>query len=173
MNRRQPSRRTKAPPESARPHRRWTIYATVVVMGAVLLWVFLPRSPAPPGAKAPDTNPLSASNAPSAQPAIASERQRLVGRWIRPDGGYVLEIKGLAGEAQIEASYYNPNPIHVSRAEVSDLGSTTKVFVELNDINYPGSTYTLTYDARQDQLAGVYFQAALQQTFDVVFVRAQ
>ena len=36
---------------------------------------------------------------------------------------------------------------------------------------YPGSTYTLTYDPRRDQLEGVYFQAAMQQRFDMVFVR--
>jgi len=32
-------------------------------------------------------------------------------------------------------------------------------------------TYTLTYDPRRDQLEGVYFQAAMQQRFDMVFVR--
>jgi hypothetical protein len=36
---------------------------------------------------------------------------------------------------------------------------------------YPGSTYTLTDDPTRDQLAGIYVQAALQQRFDVVFVR--
>jgi hypothetical protein len=36
---------------------------------------------------------------------------------------------------------------------------------------YPGTTYTLTYDRQRDQLAGVYFQAAVGQSFDVVFVR--
>ena len=36
---------------------------------------------------------------------------------------------------------------------------------------YPGSTYTLTYDPKRDQLQGVYFQATLRQSFDVVFVR--
>ena len=38
-------------------------------------------------------------------------------------------------------------------------------------MNYPGSTYTLTYDPASDQLKGVYYQAALQQRFEVVFVR--
>ena len=49
--------------------------------------------------------------------------------------------------------------------------TTTKVFIELRDTNYPGPTYTLTYDPKEDQLKGVYFQAALQQSYDVVFVR--
>jgi hypothetical protein len=47
------------------------------------------------------------------------------------------------------------------------------VFVELRAPGYPGSTYTLTYDPTRDQLAGIYFQAALQQRFDVVFMRMQ
>jgi hypothetical protein len=50
-------------------------------------------------------------------------------------------------------------------------GSSMKVFVELRAPNYPGSTYTLTYDPQQDRLKGIYFQAAQQQSFNVEFVR--
>jgi hypothetical protein len=46
-----------------------------------------------------------------------------------------------------------------------------KVFIELRAPNYPGSTYTLTYDPQQDQLQGAYFQAVQQQNFNVNFVR--
>jgi len=45
------------------------------------------------------------------------------------------------------------------------------VSVELRAPGYPNSTYTLRYEPTRDQLAGIYFQAALQQSFDVVFVR--
>src|SRR5690349_10593320 len=38
-------------------------------------------------------------------------------------------------------------------------GNATKVFVELRDVNYPGSIYTLTYEASSDQLKGIYYQA--------------
>jgi len=38
-------------------------------------------------------------------------------------------------------------------------------------VNYPGATYHLTYDPGSDQLRGVYFQPALQQSFQVFFVR--
>jgi hypothetical protein len=41
----------------------------------------------------------------------------------------------------------------------------------LRDVNYLGSTYTLEYNPESDQLFGQYFQAALQQTFEVVFSR--
>jgi hypothetical protein len=62
-------------------------------------------------------------------------------------------------------------PINVSRAEASAAGDTAKLFIELRDAGYPGSTYELIYDPRSDLLAGVYFQAAMGQRFDVVFVR--
>ena len=48
-----------------------------------------------------------------------------------------------------------------------------QVFIELRDEGYPGSTYTLTYDAQRDALSGIYFQAALEQSFEVVFVRVE
>ena len=63
------------------------------------------------------------------------------------------------------------DPIHVARAEASRDAQTVKVFVELRDVNYPGSTYTLVYRPETDQLTGTYFQAALGQNFEVEFVR--
>jgi hypothetical protein len=47
------------------------------------------------------------------------------------------------------------------------------VYIELRDVNYPGSTYTLTHDPIKDQLAGSYFQAAVKQDFDVYFTRVE
>ena len=47
------------------------------------------------------------------------------------------------------------------------------VFVELRDVNYPGSRYQLLYDPQTDQLSGSDFQAVQRQTFDVVFVRQE
>jgi len=106
-----------------------------------------------------------------AAPETKGGFDRLKGRWRRPDGGYVIEIRNVEANGKMDAGYCNPRPINVSRAEASQEGTTTKVFIELRDTNYPGSTYTLTYDPQSDQLKGVYFQAALQQSFDVVFVR--
>jgi len=45
--------------------------------------------------------------------------------------------------------------------------------VELRDANYPGSTYSLQYDATIDRLKGTCFQAVQRQTFDIEFVRAR
>ena len=95
----------------------------------------------------------------------------LKGRWQRPDGGYVVDIQSVDAGGKVSASYFNPQRINVSKAEASQDGPVIKVFIELRDANYPGSTYTLTYDPQNDQLQGIYYQAAQQQRFEVVFVR--
>ena len=116
---------------------------------------------------------VQATNTPAAvgtpDPAFA----KLPGKWLRPDGGYILEIRSAAPDGKLEAAYFNPRPIHVAKAAASRDGGSVKVFIELRDVNYPGSTYTLTYDATTDQLKGDYFQAVLKQNFDVFFTRVQ
>ena len=85
----------------------------------------------------------------------------LNGRWLRPDGGYVLQIRSVDASGKIDAVYLNPKPINIAKAKADATrdGSTLKVLVELRAPNYPGSTYTLSYDPQQDQLKGIYFQA--------------
>ena len=95
----------------------------------------------------------------------------LNGRWLRPDGGYILEIRSVDASGKIDAVYLNPKPINIAKAEATRDGSTLKVLVELRAPDYPGSTYTLTYDQEQDQLKGIYFQAVQQQNFNVEFAR--
>jgi hypothetical protein len=100
-----------------------------------------------------------------------SEFQRFTGRWQRQDGGYVLEIKSIATNGSMDAAYFNPKSIHIGKAEVSRDGDATKVFIELRDVNYPGSTYSLTYDAESDQLKGIYYQAVEGLRIPVAFAR--
>ena len=121
------------------------------------------NSPAPaPAAKAPTA-------APSA-PATANVA-KVKGRWLRPDGGYILAITTIEADGRAEAGYFNPNPIKVAWATVTSEGAETKVKVELRDQNYPGCLYKLNYLADKDRLVGTYFQAQMQQTYDVEFVR--
>lgn len=116
---------------------------------------------------APATNAAASTDTAPLKPQL----QKLVGRWLRADGGYMLEIKGGSNNGQLEAAYYNPNPIRVSKAMGVVEGETTKMFVELQDIGYPGCTYTLLYDATTDQLYGQYYQASQVQTYEVTFER--
>lgn len=108
---------------------------------------------------------------PVAASQSAFNLQKLTGKWLRPDGGYIIEIKSVDGAGKLEAGYFNPRPIHVSKAEAKQEGNATKVFIELQDVNYPGSTYTLVYVPERDLLAGNYFQALQKQNFEVYFER--
>lgn len=98
--------------------------------------------------------------------------QKLKGRWVRPDGGYVVDVKDIDAGGKMDASYFNPRSIHIAQAQASQDGTATKVFIELRDVNYPGSTYNLVYNPQEDRLEGIYYQALLQESFEVVFLRA-
>ena len=54
-----------------------------------------------------------------AVPGARAGFDRLQGRWQRPDGGYILEIREIDGSGKMVAAYFNPRPINVSRAEAS------------------------------------------------------
>jgi hypothetical protein len=95
----------------------------------------------------------------------------LVGEWVRPDGGYIIRVRGIKTDGSVDAGYFNPNVINVAEANVSEWKGLVKLFIKLDDAGYPGSTYTLYYYAEKDALAGFYYQAALKQTFEVVFLR--
>ena len=97
--------------------------------------------------------------------------KRLIGRWVRPDGGYVLDIRSVQDNGALDASYYNPRSINVHQAEWRRENGRLTVFVELRDVNYPGSKYTLRYFPEEDALAGTYFQAVHKQTFEIMFIR--
>jgi hypothetical protein len=95
----------------------------------------------------------------------------LRGRWVRPDGGYVIEVRDAQAGGRVEAAYFNPRSINVSRAEWHRAEDGLHVFVELRGVNYPGATYQLRYLPAMDQLVGDYFQPLHQQTFPVRFRR--
>ena len=97
--------------------------------------------------------------------------QKLVGRWLRTDSPYVIEIREVSPDGTLRAGYYNPQPINVSVAKVENKNGTLQVFVELHDAGYPGSNYTLNYNPQSDALEGTYFQATLRQNFNVAFMR--
>jgi len=130
---------------------------------------------AKPDAKVSDRVPPKPSDEavqPTAPPASQpADLQPLVGRWGRTDGGYVIEIQTVRDDGTLEAAYYNPGPINVARAEAGEKDHGLEVFIELRDVNYPGSTYTLVYDRVNDRLQGIYYQAVARQNYEVVFVR--
>jgi len=106
--------------------------------------------------------------------AVTVEQVELiVGRWRRTDGGYIIDIRGLDAAGNLMVAYYNPRPINVSQAQVVKSTEGLHVFIELRDTGYPGATYRLDFDGDKDVLTGLYHQPSVNQTFDVVFARAQ
>jgi hypothetical protein len=107
------------------------------------------------------------------QKVSKNDEQRLIGRWVRPDGGYILEFKEIGKDGVLKAAYFNPNSINVYQTKLQNSKDAITVFVELRDVNYPGSTYNLIYDPKTDRLIGTYFQAVERITYGIEFVRSQ
>jgi hypothetical protein len=113
------------------------------------------------------------SGNPQKQTQVQTDLQRLEGRWVRPDGGYILELREIKKDGSLMAAYFNPRPIKVFSAKWSRKKGKINLFVELRDVNYPGSKYNLQYEPGFDRLKGTYFQAVEKQTFNIEFVRAK
>ena len=148
------------PPRSAVAPRRFPRWATpvlaLIVVAAIGLWWGQGRR----------------ANTPPA-PTTGVGFEKLKGRWQRPDGGYIVDVRNVGPDGKMDVAYFNPHPINVARAEAAQDGAVTTVFIELRDLNYPGSIYKLAYQADTDQLTGIYYQAALQQQFEVIFLRME
>jgi len=159
------------PQPKPRAGRAWLLLP-LAALTAVLVFAFWKPGQSSPGPTEPEPAGAAATNEPPPIVAqVSPDFQKLRGRWLRPDGGYVIEIRGVDAAGKLDATYSNPRPIHVAKAQATRDGDQTKVFIELRDVNYPGSTYTLTYVPENDQLSGIYYQALQGQRFEVVFVR--
>ena len=101
----------------------------------------------------------------------AVDKQTLLGNWFRTDSDYRLQISKVNEDNTLAANYFNPNPINVGKASWEESYGNLKIFIELRDVNYPGSTYTLNYIPDRDILAGDYYQAVEGLTFYVEFTR--
>lgn len=146
---------------------------SVLVAGVLLVIGFAGCDSKPAQVERPAADSPAVSNASASVVVTTNEFAVLQGRWQRGDGDYLIEIQNVDVEGKLVARYFNPRPINVSQAQASRKDDRLQVFVELRDVNYPGSTYRLTYDAKHDQLFGQYFQATMRETFDVAFGRVK
>ena len=128
--------------------------------------------PSPGEASEPSDGPAEAS-AVANRKSAGPDPQRLVGEWVRPDGGYVIKIARVASDGVVDASYHNPSPINVERARATTEGGKLKLHLKLNDRGYPGCVYELEYDRENDVMVGTYFQAAMRQTYRIGFQRTR
>ena len=130
-----------------------------LALGAVIL-----GGAGPAGAQG--AKPVPGDSAP-----ISAGFDVLKGNWVRPDGGYTIAIQGIRADGQLDAMYFNPNPLPFARAQAVLEGAAVRVFLELRAGGYGGSTYELTYDPAVDRLKGTYFQAVVKQRYEIHFVR--
>ena len=139
---------------TSRPAILWI--ATLILL---VVWLVLPWTASAESGKDGRPNPAQI------------DYGRIEGKWLRPDGGYVLELSDVKSEGTRKATYFNPRPINVAKAQWRSMDDRIQVFVELRDVNYPGSAYMLVYDPEHDRFHGYYYQAVVKGTYDVVFVR--
>jgi hypothetical protein len=93
----------------------------------------------------------------------------VAGDWVRTDADYILQVVQLKDDGTVDVKYLNPKPIHVGNATWREENGLLLIYVELQDVNYPGSNYTLVYNPANNMLAGQYFQAVEKQTYQVEF----
>ena len=130
LKRRKPSSRTRPVKPGVRRASVFTV-GIALAMG-ILTAVILLRGRELGGTGSPlPSRPASGSSRAAAADSASSGFRALHGRWLRPDGGYILDIRDVDARGTIEAVYLNPRPITVARAEATRDGSTLKVFVEL------------------------------------------
>lgn len=118
-------------------------------------------------------SPPPTSGSPATESAAKAAFGVLPGRWVRVQGGYVITINSVDADGRLDASYANPRPLPFYTAVATSDGNSLKLFFELRAAGYNGSTYTLSYDAVNDLLTGVYDQVVVKQKFEVVFVRSR
>jgi hypothetical protein len=143
--------------------------AVLVIAAGTILYIFQSTD-----TRQTKTSPPGESRTENVAPSAEIDKfNNLIGRWRRVDGGYMIDIRRIDANGQMSAAYYNPKSIHVSRAAAALNDGAVSVFIELKDVGYPGSAYTLMYYPEQDILSGVYFQAVVKQSFEVIFTRVK
>ena len=168
------SRKQKRPSKASEPKGRKFFSVLMILICTAIVgfggWLFYDKSGMRTDPKPEDSNAQNFKKG-AVQTVSPDNFQNLVGRWIRPDGGYIIEIRNVESNGQMQVAYFNPRPINVSQARLTFENKEPQVFIELRDVGYPGATYTLNYLAEQDVLAGLYYQPTAGQSFEVIFVR--
>lgn len=92
------------------------------------------------------------------------------GSWIRTDAPYVIELRH-SKSSGLKATYFNRRYINVEKTETAVKDGLQYVMIKLQDANYDGSLYLLSYYRSHDMLKGVYMLGSNGQRFQVSFSR--
>jgi hypothetical protein len=109
----------------------------------------------------------------NSSPPAGEDPVNLLGKWVRTDASFTIEVISVDKNGTAKAAYFNPNPIHVGSAKWEVYKAQLYLYVEMQDVNYPGSNYTLIYDPISEKLTGSYYQAVAGQTYTVEFVKSK
>ena len=95
----------------------------------------------------------------------------MAGEWQRSDGNYLIRVSEVEANGRAKVQYFNPRPIHVAKAAISPHKGFIQLSIKFQDKGYEGSTYLLYYYAEKDSLVGYYYQAKMNRTYKVIFIR--
>jgi hypothetical protein len=103
--------------------------------------------------------------------ATKTDYSILAGKWQRTDGNYLIKVSDVQERGQAAVEYFNPRSIRVVQTTISTEKELIKLFIKFQDKGYEGSTYSLYYYAEKDALLGFYYQAPMDKTYEVIFLR--
>lgn len=98
--------------------------------------------------------------------------EKLIGKWLRNEGSYTLEIKAVNEDGTLDVAYFNPKSVELGRTEWMMYKNKLHVLVELKG-PYVLSNYQLVYDEETKRLHGTFFQAVEQETYSIYFEKAK
>ena len=99
-------------------------------------------------------------------------QKMVLGKWDRTDGNYTIEI-GSFSDSTFEASYFNPNPIHIADTKWKLQEGYLYFLIVMDDVDYRGSYYSLGYYPEENGLYGFYYLASTGEKFEVAFEKKQ
>ena len=117
-------------------------------------------------------NPIRASVAKEAiSPGPELDYDIIAGEWQRMDGSYLIKVGDIQTDGRATVEYFNPHPIHIKESAILTQKGLIKLYIKFQDKGYEGSTYRLYYFAEKDALVGFYYQAPMDKTYEVIFMR--
>lgn len=147
-----------------KPRTLFIVIFTFLILAGCNQPVSKPKSEVAPPSKSIVVSPAAAET---------PDYKILFGEYLRSDGSYTIKILSGTADGKLDVAYFNPNPIHVGKAAWVLKENAIVLTVELRDVNYPGSTYTLHFFPAEKKLAGKYFQAVEKIYYDVEFYRTK
>lgn len=85
---------------------------------------------------------------------------KLRGFWQREEGGMIIAVRDVKADGKVTAGYTNPDrsppDVNVGGASARVTAGKVTLTVTMDDVDYRGSRYDLTYDAASGTLQGSY-----------------